>query len=328
MLDTLEQVVPDQVAGGGFEPETGPQPRRLDVGTVAGLLHPGPRRIVGAAPAVLVVEGVAERIERLPPTRRRDVEAPPGIEVAPSGQHMHVSASAAFAVQHGGPGVAVGLQSSPGRLLEGVQDRLDLSVGRFVLRRPRDHAGGVLVLEVERVGHRGHHVRVPPQHLDALARLPGRVPLAEPVPRARNLMCIVVRALEASQRRERPFDGDQVADHLDGLDRPRVGISPPGDLVEVVPDARDLPRALALDLGVRHGPGARPADRPAHQIRQRQACGARLGVPLRTLRVAGADLHPNGATGAHGAPFPCRGSEGAQPPASPSGGHAKCGHGG
>ena len=55
-------------------------------------------------------------------------------------EDMHVSAAAALAVQHGGPGVAVGLQSSRGRLLEGVQGRLD-----------------------------------------ALARLPGRVPLPEEV---------------------------------------------------------------------------------------------------------------------------------------------------
>jgi hypothetical protein len=59
VLDALEQVVTDQVAGLGFEREAGPEPCRLDVGAVAGLLHPGPRRIVRAAPAVLVVEGVA-----------------------------------------------------------------------------------------------------------------------------------------------------------------------------------------------------------------------------------------------------------------------------
>ena len=82
-------------------------------------------------------------------------------------------------------------------------------------------------------------------------------------------MCIVVRTLEASQRRERPLDGKKAGDDLHGLGRPLVGIGPPGDLVEVVPDARRLPRALALHFGVRHGPGARPAERPAHQIRQR-----------------------------------------------------------
>ena len=69
----------------------------------------------------------------------------------------------------------------------------------------------------------------------------------------------------------------------------------------------------------------RPADRPAHQIRQRQARRARLGVPLGTLCLAGANLHPNGASTAHGAPFPFRGSEGAQPPASLRRGLTECG---
>ena len=146
-----------------------------------GLLHPGPRWVVGPAPAVLVVEGVSERIERLLPSGGRDVEAPAGLQVAPSGKDMDVSASAALAVQHGRPGVAVGLESRPGRLLEGVEDGFDLLIGGLVVRRPGDHAGRVPVLEVERVGHRGHHVRVAPQHLDALARLPGGVPLPEEI---------------------------------------------------------------------------------------------------------------------------------------------------
>ena len=61
-------------------------------------------------------------------------------------------------------------------------------------------------------------------------------------------------------------------------------------------------------------PGAHPADRPAHQIRQRQARGARLGVPLGTLRLAGADLHPHGASSAHDAPLPLVGSGGGTAP--------------
>ena len=181
VLDALEQVVPDQVAWGGFEPEAGPQPRRLDVGAVAGLLHPGPRRVVWTAPAVFMVEGVAERIERPPPSRWRDVETPPGIEVAPRREDVNVSAAAALAVQHGRPGIAVGFEPRPGRLLEGIQNRLDLLVGRLVIRRPSDHAGGVPVLERQRVGHGGHLVRITPKDLDALARLPGRVTRPEQV---------------------------------------------------------------------------------------------------------------------------------------------------
>ena len=109
---------------------------------------------------------------------------------------------------------------------------------------------------------------------------------------------------------------------------PLVGIRPASDLVEVVSDARDLLGALALHVGVRHGPGAHPAERPAHQIRQRQARGARLGVPPGSLRLAGADLHPHGASRAHDAPLAMWGSEGAQPPASSLRGRAKRGHGG
>ena len=109
MLDTLEQVVPDQIAGGGLEREAGTQVRRLDVGAVPGLLHPRPRRVIRPAPAVFGVEGVAERAERLLPARRRDVEAPAGLQVAPRGEDMHVSAAAALAVHHGRPGVAVRL---------------------------------------------------------------------------------------------------------------------------------------------------------------------------------------------------------------------------
>ena len=138
-------------------------------------------------------------------------------------------------------------------------------------------------------------------------------------------MCIRVRALGGVQGAERPIDGDQVGDHLDGLDGLLVCICPPSDLVEVVAKARQFAGALALDLGVRHGPGADPANRPAHQIRQGQARRVRLGVPLGTLRLGGADLHPDGASGAHGAPFPLWGSEGARPPASPCRGPAKRG---
>ncbi|MDE2761391.1 MAG: hypothetical protein OXK74_01230, partial [Gemmatimonadota bacterium] len=121
MLDALEQVVPDQVAGGGFEPESGSQLRRLDVGAVAGLLHSGPGRIVRTAPAVLVVEGVPERIEGPLPARRRDVQAATSLKVAPGCEDVDMGASALLTVQHRRPGVAVGLQTRPGRLLELVE---------------------------------------------------------------------------------------------------------------------------------------------------------------------------------------------------------------
>ena len=155
--------------------------RRLDVGAVPGLLHPRPRRVIRPAPAVFGVEGVAERVECLLPARRRDIEAPAGLEVAPRGEDMHVSAAVALAVHHGRPGVAVGLEPRPGRLFKGIDDRADLRVGRSVVRCPGNHARRVLVLERQRVGHRGHLMGIPPEDLHAFARLPGRAPCPEEV---------------------------------------------------------------------------------------------------------------------------------------------------
>ena len=130
---------------------------------------------------MLAVEGVAERIERLPPAGRGNVEAAAGLKVAPGREDVDVGASALLAVKHGRPCVAVGLQPRPGRLLELVEDGFDLFIGGAVVRRPGDHAGRVPVLELQRIGDRGHHVGVPPQDFDALARLPGRVLLPEEV---------------------------------------------------------------------------------------------------------------------------------------------------
>ena len=148
---------------------------------MAGLLRPGPRRVVGPAPAVLVVEGVSQRAVGLLPAGRRDVEALARIEVAPGGEDVHVNAAAALVVLDRRPRVAVRFQSGPGRLLELVEHGLDLRVGRPILRRPRDHAGGVLVLELQRVGDSGHAFGIAAANLNAVAGLAGGVPLAEQV---------------------------------------------------------------------------------------------------------------------------------------------------
>jgi len=92
-----------------------------------------------------------------------------------------VHAAAALAVLDGRPGVAVGREPGPGRPLELVEHGLDLRAGRPVLRRPGDDARGVLVLEVERVGDRGHLAGVAAEDLDAVAELTGGVALAEKV---------------------------------------------------------------------------------------------------------------------------------------------------
>ena len=179
VLDPLRQVVADELARVGLDRQTGPQVRRVDVGAVSGLLRPGAGRVVGPAPAVLVVEAIAQRAEGLLPAQRRDVQALARLQVAAGGEDVHVHAAAPLAVLHGRPRVAVRLEPGPGRPLELVEDGLDLRAGRPVFGRPRDHAGGVLVLELERVGDCGHLVGVAAEDLDAVAGLPGRVPLAE-----------------------------------------------------------------------------------------------------------------------------------------------------
>ena len=181
MLDALQEVVADQLARAGFVLEAGPQLRPLDVGAMAGLLRPGARRVVGAAPAVLVVEGVAQRAEGLLPTGRCDVQAAARLQVAPGGEDVHVDTVAVLAVQDRRPGVTVRLQPRPGRLLELVEDGPDLSVGGPVLPRPRDHDRGVGVLERQRIGDRGNVVRVPAQDLDARSHAPGGVAFADEI---------------------------------------------------------------------------------------------------------------------------------------------------
>ena len=149
MLYALHQVVADQRARVRLVFEPGPQFRRLDVGHVARPLRPGPRRVVRAAPAVLMVEGVAQRIEGPLPAGRRDVQAPARLEVALRGEDVRVDAAPALAVKNRRPRVAVRLQPRPRRLLELVEDGFDLLIGGPVLRRPRDHGRPVFPLEVE-----------------------------------------------------------------------------------------------------------------------------------------------------------------------------------
>ena len=74
-LDALHQVVLDRRARVVLARDPCPQRRRLDVGAVPRLLLARPRRIVRAAPALVEVAGLDQRVVGLLPARRRDVEA-------------------------------------------------------------------------------------------------------------------------------------------------------------------------------------------------------------------------------------------------------------
>ena len=158
-----------------------PKLRRIEVGAVPRLLLPRPRRVVRAAPAVLEVAGLDQRAVGLLPARRRDVEALTRLQVAPRGEHMHVHAAVRLAVPHRRPGVAIRRQPGPGGLLELVNRPVDRLVARSVLRGPGDHARRVLVVELQRVGHRRHLVRIAAQHRHLVPLLALAVRLAQQV---------------------------------------------------------------------------------------------------------------------------------------------------
>ena len=163
-LDALHQVFLDHVTGIGLARGPGPQLRRLDVGAMPRLLHPRPRRIVRPAPGVLYVAGFHQRAIRLLPARRRDVQALARLQITPRRDNMHMNAAALLAVPHRRPGVAIRCQPGPGGVLELVNHPVDLRVARLVLRGPGDHGRRVPVLELQRVGHRRHLVRIAAQH--------------------------------------------------------------------------------------------------------------------------------------------------------------------
>ena len=177
-LDALHQVVPDRLARVGLVRDPRPQLRRLDVGAVPRLLVPRPRRVIRAAPALVEVAGLDQGVVGLLPARRRDVEALAGLQVAPRGKHMHVHAAGGRAVLHRRPGVTIRLQPGPGALLELVEHPVDVPVARLVLRRPGDHARRVFVVELQRVGHRGHGVRIAAQDRHVVPDLALAVQLA------------------------------------------------------------------------------------------------------------------------------------------------------
>ena len=133
---------------------------------MAGLHVPRPLRIVRAAPAVLVVLPVPQRVKRLLPSGSRDIQALAGLKIHSRRQDMHVDTPARFAVLDRCPGVAVWFQPRPGGFLELVHHAADLRIARLVLRCPGDDARRVLVLELKRVSHVGHLVRIAPQHFD------------------------------------------------------------------------------------------------------------------------------------------------------------------
>ena len=165
-FDALAQIVGNQPPGIFLRLQPRPKLGGLDVRPMAGLHVPRPLRIVRTAPPVLVVLPVPQCVKRLLPSGSRDIQALAGLKIAARRQDMHVDTPARFAVLDRCPGVAVRFEARPGGFLELVHHSADLRIARFVLRCPGDDARRVLVLELKRIGHVGHLVRIAPQHFD------------------------------------------------------------------------------------------------------------------------------------------------------------------
>ena len=124
-------------------------------------------RVVRTAPPVLGVLPVPERVERLLPAGRGDVEALARLQVHAGREDMDMDRAARLGVLHGRPGVTVGRQARPSGLLELVQNGLDLGGGRRIVGRPGHHARGVGVGEIQAVGDLRDERRIAPQDGDA-----------------------------------------------------------------------------------------------------------------------------------------------------------------
>jgi len=128
-------------------------------------LHvPRPVGIIGTRPALGVVPRIAQRVKELLVPGRRNVECLSRGQLDTRGDGVDVRRASGVAVKDSAGGVLVGLQASKRRSLPVLDDRLDLVVARFVVRRPRDDPTGVAPLMRAAVGDLGDQERIAAQY--------------------------------------------------------------------------------------------------------------------------------------------------------------------
>ena len=147
------------------------------------------------------------------------------------------------------------------------------------------------------------HTSTPSRSCPSASRSPTRystAALAEPFPWGRNLTCIAAVLADMGDTKQRALQRHKVGDHRDGLRCRGVGVRPARKLVEVVPDASDLPSALALDGACRRGPRPRLRHRPPQQLGRRNARRRCLRPPSGVLCGRDARRDHHGAALRHG----------------------------
>jgi len=88
-------------------------------GEVLRLSRAAAARIIRPRPSMLHIQRPLQRTEVALPTGRRDVEAPPRLQIAAGGEDVHVR-TLGVAVEHRRPGVTVRVNSGPRDRFEAV----------------------------------------------------------------------------------------------------------------------------------------------------------------------------------------------------------------
>ena len=135
------------------------QMAELDILRACGAVRPGP--------VVPDIVDIAQRVKRMLPAGRCDVEGLARFEVHPGGQDMDVDTAGFLVVPDRAPGITVRFQTRPGQALEVVQHFIDICLAGIILRRPGNQPGRGAVLEGQGVGNLPHQFRIAAQHVNS-----------------------------------------------------------------------------------------------------------------------------------------------------------------
>lgn len=126
----------------------------------------GQLRVIGPRPAVLDVQGIAQRCVQALPARRRDVEGPAARQLHARRHEVKLDPAALrVAVPDPQHVVLVGIEAGERRALELVHHHPLLLGARRVARRERHDAACVAPVPVDRVDEIARHLRIAAQHL-------------------------------------------------------------------------------------------------------------------------------------------------------------------
>ena len=177
----LQQVVGDQLLGIGLDLDRRPHGGGVEQGAMAGGLRTRTRRIVRRGPALRMVPGIAQRVIRPFPARRRRVVREAGLQIDTCRKNVDMAAAVGVTMQHRGVRQPVDIQAGRHRALEVIQHRVDLGVAGLVFPGPGDDPAAVAPDEGEGITQGGHQRGIAAQHADLSASLAAGIAFAEQI---------------------------------------------------------------------------------------------------------------------------------------------------